>query len=64
MLGARSAKRTTWVSSASIRSTPVTLAMNWPVRFCAIDFSQPQTTSAAVISLPKMLRTPLRSVNT
>ena len=42
----------------------VTLAMNRPVRFWAIDFSQPQTTSAAVISLPKMLRTPLRSVKT
>ena len=64
MLGARSEKRTTWVSSASIFSTPVTLAMNRPVRFWAIDFSQPQTTSAAVISLPKMLRTPLRSVKT
>ena len=61
LLGASSVNSTVYWSSTSTLTTPATLAMKAPVRFCASDFSQPQTTSTAVNSLPNGLLTPLRS---
>ena len=63
-LGAESVNSTSWRDSAFTPDTLETLAMKFPVRFCAKDFAQLHSTSAAVSSLPRKLLMPWRSLKT